>query len=60
MKRICLLAVLGVPVLGCDLVTTLPGRPPVSIVADDHLSISVSPRDAPLPGQPSRVAPRTP
>jgi hypothetical protein len=65
MKRICLLAVVGVSALGCDSATTSQcrttvARAPAPIFAEDHLSVSPSERDAPLPGQPSRAAPRAP
>jgi hypothetical protein len=56
MSRLCLLAALATLSLGCDGVTTLSNRPG-AIAADDHLSISASPRDAPLPtSAPPRVA----
>jgi hypothetical protein len=56
MTRLCLLAALATLTFGCDGVTTLSNRPG-AITAEDHLSISASPRDAPLPAAaPPRVA----
>jgi hypothetical protein len=56
MTRLCLLAALATLTFGCDGVTTLSNRPG-AIAADDHLSVSASPRDAPMPTTaPARVA----